>query len=140
MRTKRGGGSNSTSPLSTVRDPSPVQRYHWSASWDHSRRMPLEADPDRDHPPVGLPQSPRLTPVPSDTRGMSITPALMELTHLSGISQVPSSFTATAVTMAAMVGASSFSHWGMEPPVGVLPVCVGSHLSITWFFGISYLC
>jgi hypothetical protein len=47
---------------------------------------------------------------------MSITPVLMVLTHLSRISQVSSSSTATVIAMATTAGASLLSHWGMELP------------------------
>jgi hypothetical protein len=54
------------------------------------------------------PLQPRLVLVPFDSMGMSIAPVL---------TQAPSSSAVTAVTMAAMVGASSLSYQGIEPPL-----------------------
>jgi hypothetical protein len=93
--------------------------------------MSIEADSDRDRaicwltsaappltktgmrPSAGSPQQPCLVSVSSDSRGMDILLELTKLTHLSGISQVPSSST---TAMAAMVGLSSSSPRGAEPP------------------------
>jgi hypothetical protein len=46
---------------------------------------------------------------------MSITPVLMELNHLFGILQVPSSSTTVMIAMTVTTGASSSSHRGTEP-------------------------
>jgi hypothetical protein len=79
-------------------------------------------------------QQPSLMPVSS--------PAVIELTHLSKISQVPSSSAIVTVTMAMMVRSSSSSPGGRSPaqeslfwspPMGVIPVCVWSRLSLTLF-------
>jgi hypothetical protein len=50
-----------------------------------------------------------------ELKGMSILPVLMELTHLSGISQVLSSSVVTMVTMATTVGSSSSSPGEIGP-------------------------
>jgi hypothetical protein len=61
-----------------------------------------------------MPQHPHLVLVTSDSKGMSILPALMELTHLSKILQVPSSSAFVAATMAAMVRTSLSSLGGQK--------------------------
>jgi hypothetical protein len=60
---------------------------------------------------------------------MSILPALMELTNLSGILQVPSSLAGATTIMASIVGASSSSLEGAEP----LPkkACSGAYLLVS---------
>jgi hypothetical protein len=62
---------------------------------------------------VSLPQQPRLMPVSSDSKGMSILPTLKELTHLSWISQVSLS---SAAAMAMMAGFSSSCPGGTKHP------------------------
>jgi hypothetical protein len=53
--------------------------------------------------------------VTSDSKGMSILPALTELTHLFGILQVLSGLTAVVATVDSMVGTSSLGPRGVEP-------------------------
>jgi hypothetical protein len=54
--------------------------------------------------------------VTSDSKGMSILPALRELTHMFGILQAPSGSAAVVATMVWKARMSSSSLGGMEPP------------------------
>jgi hypothetical protein len=70
--------------------------------------------------------------------GMIILPALMELTHQLEILQASSSSTAPIVTIAEIVGSSSLSPGGTEPPPK--KACFGALLRVSsqYVRGASY--
>jgi hypothetical protein len=66
-------------------------------------------------PLAGLPQQPYLTLVSPNSRGRSIVPILMDLTHLPEISQVPLSSSAVVAATAMTAGSSSSSTEKIAP-------------------------
>jgi hypothetical protein len=99
-------------------------------------------------PSANSPQLARLMLVPSNSRGMNITPVLMELTHPSGMPQVSSSLTTAMVAMAITARVSSSSHQGTEPLLKMARfralLWVSSRnvsgAACSLFFGSSYVC